>query len=422
VRGVPDRAPHSDVAGDSPPPGEPFAESARGSLGEIARLFTLLGFTAFGGPAAHVALIEDQVVTRRRWISRQHFLDIVSAINFIPGPNSTELVMHLGYLRGGFAGLVIAGACFIAPAMLLILPIAWAYVTYGQLPSVSGMMAMISCAVVAIVAMAAWRFAVPIFKRPPMLMLAIVSAAIAIVLSRYTGVQPELVALAFAAIVSILMTESKTIGLRLPALAPFPLAAELTIPLPDSEWLRGVGSLCIFLLKVGATLFGSGYVLVSYLRSGLVVNHGWMTEPQLLDAIAVGQFTPGPLLTTATFVGYVLGHGRFGGGHLGGAIGAVAATIAIFLPSFVFVAIVGPLLQRIRHHRIARAALEGMNAAVAALLAIVCVQLGISALQNGGTIGALVLAGALIALSYKLNATWVILGAIAVGSVRQLVT
>lgn len=402
-----EQRPVDDAPTQHPPP--------RGTLREVAAVFTLLGFTAFGGPAAHTAMIEDQVVTRRKWVTRQHFLDIVSAINFIPGPNSTELVMHLGHLRAGLAGLFVAGACFITPAMLIILPIAWMYVTYGTLPRVANMMAMISCAVVAIVAMASWRFAEPIMRQPRWLAVALFSAGLAWVVGRFTPLQPELVVLAFAAAAGIVITRLPRRIVTLPSIAPLPLAAVIPLAETSGSYVSGIAALCLFLLKVGATLFGSGYVLVSYLHSGLVIDHRWMTDQQLLDAIAVGQFTPGPLLTTATFIGYVLGHGAFAGGHGGAVLGAVLATMAIFLPSFLLVMICGPILQRLRTHPIARAALDGMNAAVAALLVMVCLQLADSALRAGGMIGALVMVASALALWLKWNATWTIIGAIMIG-------
>lgn len=386
---------------------------------DVAAVFTTLGFTAFGGPAAHTSLIEDQVVTRRKWLDRQHFLDIVSAINFIPGPNSTELAIHLGYIRAGFLGLVVAGFCFIAPAVLIILPIAWAYVTYGTLPRVAGAMLMVNCAVVAIIAVAAYRFAWPVARQPAQLGVAICSAGLALLLMRWTTWQPELIVLAAAGLFGAARAMWKLVPRPPTAVSTMlPLAALYQFDVgqwPTGGYARGILSLAFFLMKVGATLFGSGYVLVSYLRSGLVVEHGWMTEQQLLDAISIGQFTPGPLLTTATFIGYILGEGKFGGGHMGGVLGAIVATVAIFLPSFVFVAALGPILQRIRHHPVARSALDAMSAAVAALLVIVTVQLGIASVAAAGWRGAIVLLGAAVALAMRLNATWVILAAVFIG-------
>lgn len=415
--GVLDSAPHSNL---DPPPLPPIARIHRPLL-EVAAVFTKLGFTAFGGPAAHVALIEDQVVTRRRWIDRNHFLDIVSAINFIPGPNSTELVMHLGYLRAGFVGLCVAGICFITPAMLIILPIAYMYSRYGTLPAVTHILAMVSCAIVAIVAHAAWRFTAPMARNRFQLLI-MLGAIAAMLLSRYFNIpQPELILLALAGFIGAARAfrPPPTITVQQLSLLPVAAAQQISFSYQLGEFGRGMLSLCAILLKIGATLFGSGYVLVSYLRSDLVTSRGWLTEQQLMDAIAVGQFTPGPLLTTSTFIGYILGQGRFGGGHLGGIVGGALATIAIFLPSFIFVAILGPVLQKIRSHRVARNALDAMNAAVAALLICVTFELLILASRGSGWIGIIVIAAAAIALWKNINSVWIILAAIAIGVIVQ---
>ena len=406
------------TGGDQPPaPDAP----PRKRLLEVAGLFTRLGFTAFGGPAAHLSLIEDEVVTRRRWIDRRQFLDIVSAINFIPGPNSTELCIHLGLIRAGHAGLLVAGACFILPAVLIILPIAWAYVTYGTLPRVGGAMALINCAVVAIVAMAAVRFVRTSITRRLHVGLAIAASAIAVGFAWFHRLQPELCALALAGIIGAIATRrSGSPAHRPDPPAPptnaTPAGAALPALLAGSPLLLEYGRLALAFLKIGATLFGSGYVLVSYLRTSIVGAHGWMNEQQLLDAIAVGQFTPGPLLTTATFVGYVVGHTAFAGGHVGGIVGAIVATTAIFLPSFVFVAVAAPALDRLRQHPLARGALDAMNAAVAALLVVVTVQIAHGAFATAGWTGIAVAAVSGLALWRNVNATWLIIAAGGLGA------
>jgi chromate transporter len=404
--GAPTQQPVDSAAADHPT-----------RLLEVAGVFTKLGFTAFGGPAAHLALIEDQVVTRRRWLDRRQFLDMAAAINFIPGPNSTELVIHLGLLRAGWAGLFVAGACFIAPAMLIILPIAWAYTTYGTLPAVGGAMTLISCVIVAIVAMAALRFIRASVTDAFTTIVALAAAGIAVALARHPRFQPELTALAGAAIAGIVRAAwtKPASNTTLPCIALPPLAEMALVPLAMPPLALKLAQMSGTFLKIGATLFGSGYVLISYLRSSFVAQRHWLTEQQLLDAIAVGQFTPGPLLTSATFAGYVMGHTTFAGGHAGGAAAAVAATIAIFLPSFVLVAMVGPALGRIRNHPLARGALDAMNAAVAALLVVVTVQIGMAALTSGGWIGAIVAALASLALWRGANATWLIVVAGIVG-------
>lgn len=391
---------------------------AASPLREVATLFTRLGFTAFGGPAAHLALMEDEVVTRRRWLDRAHFLDIVSAVNFIPGPNSTELAIHLGHLRAGFPGLLAAGVCFITPAVLIILPLAWLYVRFGTLPQAQPILRTISAAIVAVIAVATIRFLRTAIKDRFTAVLCILVAAGAGTAHAVTRFQPEVSALVFAAVCGALWYRRKA-SATLAGLTP---AYVILLEAP-TEYLR----LGLFFLKVGATLFGSGYVLVSYLQSGLVDDYGWLTQQQLVDAVAVGQFTPGPLLTTATFAGYLVGHTTFNGGVAGGLGAAVLATIAIFLPSFVLVALLGPLLQKLRSSRIARGALDGMNAAVVALMVVVTVRLAAVTLvpSHTGTvdwINVLVMVAATAALLSKINATWIIVVAGVLGGLISMLS
>ena len=384
-------------------------------LKEVALLFARLGFTAFGGPAAHVAMIEDEVVGRRKWVDRRHFLDLVASVNFVPGPNSTELAIHLGLIRAGFAGLVVAGVCFIVPAVLIILPLAYIYVKSGSLPQVSGALSGINACVVAIIAAAAIRFAKTAVRDGFTAALAIVATIAGLAGNRFPQLQPELIILAAAALVGAIYY-----GRPKP---PFNALLSLAAPLAVSQPLWGdLLRMALFFLKVGATLFGSGYVLVSYLQSGLVDQFHWLTRRELLDAISIGQVTPGPLLTTATFVGYVLGADKFGGGVMGGVIGAVIATTAIFLPSFFFIALLGRVLPAIRNNRYARGALDAMNAAVVALIVVVCWRLGAAALAPGGSADwvAVVISLASLAalLRWNINSTWLILASGLIGVIR----
>jgi chromate transporter len=413
---------------ESDPPGRP-------RLAEVARLFLRLGFTAFGGPAAHVALMEEEVVNRRAWLTRRDFLDLVSAVNFIPGPNSTELAIHLGYLRAGLPGLIVAGACFIVPAVLIVLSLAWCYVTFGATPAVGDALVGVKACMVAIVAVALWRFARTGVKDRFTAALAALALVAAALLEYFRVPQPELVVLGLAAVGGTMWYGRGGRGNAPPApLAGAPdveAVVRRSAPLPllglpvaaaagaSAAFSANVLAMGLFFLKVGATLFGSGYVLASFLHSGLVEQHRWLTERELLDAIAVGQVTPGPLLTAATFIGYLLGAKRFGGGVAGGVIAGVVATAAIFLPSFLFVSALGPILPRLQRSPRARGALDGMNAAVVALIAVVTVWLGRSVVYPGGHFDGLavgIFAASLVALlATKVNATWLIFASGVIG-------
>jgi chromate transporter len=314
-------------------------------------------------------------------------------------------------------GLIVAGACFITPAVLIILPLAFVYVKSGALPQMQAAMSGINACVVAIVAAAAWRFAQTSIRDGFTTFIAIVAAVIGFVGIRYPQIQPELLALALAALIGAIYYA------RPRPRVPLESAAALALPLATSRELwNDLAKMSLFFLKVGATLFGSGYVLVSYLQIGLVDQFHWLTQRELLDAISVGQVTPGPLLTTATFIGYVLGAQKFGGGVTGGIIGAVAATGAIFLPSFLFILVLGRVLPRVRQNRYARGALDAMNAAVVALIVVVCWRLGAAALAPGGRpdpFAIVIAAASLAAIVWKnVNATWLILASGVIGFVR----
>jgi chromate transporter len=376
--------------------------ATRTSLRELALLFLKLGATAFGGPAAHVALMEDEVVRRRSWLTREEFLDYVGAANLIPGPTSTELAIHIGHARAGWPGLLVAGTCFIVPATLLVGLAAWAYVTYGALPAVAGVLYGVKPVVIAIVAQALWGLGRSALKSVWLAVVAMLAAtAVA------AGVH-ELLVLATAAGMGVLPRArcgprgaSALIVTSGGALATTTIAAAGA---SASAPAFGLWPLFLLFVKIGSVLFGSGYVLLAFLRAGLVERLGWLTEAQLIDAIAVGQVTPGPVFTTATFVGYVLG----------GPAAAVAATIGIFLPAFVFVALSGPLVPRMRRSAWAGAALDGVNAASLALMAVVSWQLGRAALLDVTTV-AMAIGSAVALMRYRVNSTWLIAGGAVVG-------
>jgi chromate transporter len=367
-------------------------------LREIALLFLKLGTTAFGGPAAHVAMMEDEVVRRRGWLTREQFLDYLGATNLIPGPNSTELAIHVGHARAGWPGLVVAGACFILPAALIVGAIAWAYVRFGALPAAVGVLRGVKPVVIAVVLQALWSLG-----RAALRTRALVAIGVAAVVAAALGVH-ELLVLVAAGVAAALVRGvalRRSTALSVAALGG-PTAALGAVPF-------GLGPLFLVFLKIGAVLFGSGYVLLAFLRADLVQRLHWLTERQLLDAVAVGQVTPGPVFTTATFVGYVLG----------GAPGAAVATLGIFLPAFVFVAASGPLVPRLRRSPAAAAVLDGVNVGSLALMAVVTWQLARAALVDPLTIAAAVVSAVLL-FRFRVNSAWLVLAGAAVGLVAEL--
>jgi chromate transporter len=384
-----------------------MAQSTGGSLGELARLFLRLGLTAFGGPAAHIALLHNEVVNRRGWMTEADFLDLLGATNLIPGPNSTEMAIHIGYRRAGWKGLLLAGLCFLLPAALLSSACAWAYLRFGKLPAAAGLLHALKPVVVAVILSAMIGLAKAAWHNASLLALA--------------GVDPLPLLFGAGAVAATVRWASRPKpGERRPPAASLWLmvlvaAAIVVLPLAVTRLAGGATAearavpfgltpLFVFFLKIGSVLYGSGYVLLAFLRDGLVNRWHWLTNAQLLDAVAVGQITPGPVFTTATFIGYILA----------GPVGAAVATAGIFLPSFVFVAISGPIVPRLRRSPMTGAFLNGVNAAALALLAAVTWELGRSALVDRAAV-LLAAASAALLLRYKVNPAWLILAAAAIG-------
>jgi chromate transporter len=347
--------------------------------------------------------MEDEVVRRRQWLTREEFLDLWGATHLIPGPNSTEMAIHIGHRRAGWPGLVVAGACFILPAALMVTVLAWAYVRFGQIPKAEGLLYGVKPVIIAVVLQALWGLGWSAIKSR---WLAVVGAGAATL--TVVGVNELLVLFGAGLLVAATRwpLRSPGGGAQTPLLATAPLAslaavggsaAGLTSPF-------GLWPMFLFFLKVGSVLFGSGYVLLAFLRADLVDRWQWLTEGQLLDAVAVGQFTPGPLFTTATFIGYLLA----------GLPGAALATLGIFLPAFIFVALSGPLVPRLRRSPVAGAFLDGVNVASLALMAVVTVQLGRVALVDGLTVGLALLSGVCL-IRFRINSAWLVLGGGVVG-------
>jgi chromate transporter len=395
-------------------------------LREVALLFLRLGFTAFGGPAAHIAIMQDEVVRRRKWISLERFLDLLGAANLIPGPSSTELAIFLGYEQAGWAGLVLAGVCFILPAALMVAAIAWAYVRYHGLPPIEGALYGVKPVVIAVIVQALAMLGPKALKKSAVRPQGDRSATS---LGHGTGRNewswwlggvcsaacvasalgaPELAVLVGAGAVSLargVVGAGKGRQGLLPSLLAPTALGKLGVAVPVS-----LGTLFLTFLKVGAVVFGSGYVLLAFLRADLVHRLGWLTEGQLVDAVAVGQVTPGPVFTTATFLGYVLAGGW----------GAVLATVGIFLPGFVLVAVTRPLLGRIRRSPLAGMFLDGVNAASLALMAVVAVELARASLVDVPAVLLALVAGGLL-LGARVSSSWLVFGGALFGLARQYV-
>ncbi len=371
-------------------------------LTEIAMLFLKQGFTAFGGPAAHIAMMHDETVNRRKWLSDQDFLDLMGATNLIPGPNSTQMAIHLGFLRAGWLGLILAGLCFIVPAMLIVLLLAWLYVRFGATPQAEWLLYGIKPAVIAIILQALWNLGPKAVKGP------ITMAVAAVVFGLYlAGI--NVIALLFGGGLVVMLWENlrrlrgKALGILL---VPVGGAGVLSqVPVAFSLPL-----LFLTFLKIGAVLYGSGYVLLAFLRADFVVRLGWLTDQQLIDAIAIGQVTPGPVFTTATFIGFLLG----------GIPGALIATLGIFLPSFVFVAILNPFIPRIRDSAWMGSFLDGVNVAALGLTAAVTWQLGRASLTDIFTI-LIAFVSLVLLVVLKINSTWIIAGGAMAGLLKTII-
>ncbi len=374
-------------------------------LQELAIVFLKLGAIAFGGPAAHVAMMDDEIVKRRQWLSREKLLDLLGITNLIPGPNSTELAIHIGYERAGWRGLIVAGTCFILPAMSIVWVLAAAYTKYQQIPQLEWLLYGIKPVIIAIVIQALWKLGKKAAKDIPTIV-----TGIAVIVGYFFGIN-EILLLLIAGLGVMLFRNlwQKRNGITgaflLPVTGIFAQLGNSSNPTPSPNWLN----VFLFFLKIGSVLYGSGYVLLAFLQRDLVERNQWLTSQQLLDAIAIGQFTPGPVFTTATFIGYLLA----------GNVGAIVATIGIFLPAFVLVALINPWVSKLRQSTWVSAALDGINAASLGLMAAVTYTLGRSALVDVVTV-VLAIVSAIAIFRFNINsALLVIVGGI-VGLILQL--
>jgi chromate transporter len=368
------------------------------SLAELALVFLKLGTIAFGGPPAHIAMMQDEFIRKRQWITEADFLDRLGAANLIPGPSSTEVAIFIGHAKRGWAGLLVAGCCFIIPAAVMVTLIAASYVRFGSLPQVAGILYAIKAAVIGIILQALWSLARTATKTK---LLAFIGVA-AIVLSA-SGVAPLIVlAIAGAASGAALWLKRRPEV----TLSAIPLSGKLALLAATAAVAAPVSLLRLFLsfLKIGSVVFGSGYVLLAFLRAEFIHHLHWLTEKQLIDAVAVGQFTPGPVFTTATFIGYLVA----------GIPGAVIATVGVFVPGFVFVALSGRMLPKIRQSPLAAAILDGVVVGSLALMAVVAWQLGRAAIVDWITLAIMVVSAGLL-LRFRINSAWIVGGAALIG-------
>ncbi len=377
----------------------------RANLRELAGLFLRLGATAFGGPAAHIAMMESEVVRRKKWLSREEYLDLLGATHLIPGPNSTEMAIHVGYRRAGWRGIFVAGTCFILPAALIVTLIAQTYVEYESLPVAEAVLSGVKPVMIAVVAQALVGLGRSAIQGKLLAATFTLAAAL-----RFFDVH-SLLTLFLVGISTLILrsgNQKRVIGLSL-ASGGILLSPTAAVAAAVSAAGFSLSKLFLFFLKVGSVLFGSGYVLLAFLRSDLVNERHWLTEAQLLDAIAVGQVTPGPVFTTATFIGYLLA----------GAPGALIATLGIFLPAFFFVAISAPHVSKWRRSPWAAHFLDGVNVASLVLLAEVTFHLAKTTITDSLAV-ILALLSALFLFRYRLNSAWLVLLGAGIGLLRFL--
>ena len=370
-------------------------------LVEVSLLFLKMGFIAFGGPVAHIAMYRQEVVTRRHWLTDQEFLDLLGVTNLIPGPNSTEMVIHIGLRRAGWAGFFLAGLCFIVPAMSIVLVIAWLYSRFGTTPQAGWLVTGIKPVIITIILHAFWGMGRTAIKDR----LAVI-VGIASVVFYFLGMHPIYVLLICGSVVMLIQNASRLRTFRIPA--AIALSSGIAVPALLAAPFS-LGLLFLTFLKIGAVLYGSGYVLLAFLHADFVERLGWLTEGQLLDAIAVGQVTPGPLFTSATFIGYLLA----------GVPGALLSTLGIFLPSFLFVALSSSLIPYLRNSPWLSSFLDGVIVASLGLMAGVTWQLAASSLTTPISLIVALISGALLVL-FKVNTTWLIFAGALAGYIFRL--
>lgn len=372
----------------------------KNNLIELAKLFLKLGIIGFGGPAVHIAMMQDEVVTKRKWLSEQHFLDLIGATNLIPGPNSTEMAIHIGHERAGWKGLVVAGFCFIFPAVLITGCIAWLYKKYGQLPAMQPFIYGIKPAIIAIILIAIFPLAKKSLKTIELVLIGLISLTLAIL--NYN----QIYILFGSGILALIISSIRNNTINTTNFIP------ITLIQFSKSTVASTTNLNLFLvfLKIGAILYGSGYVLFAFLDAELV-SKGLLSRTTLIDAIAVGQFTPGPIFSSVTFIGY----------QINGLSGAIVATIGIFLPSFLFIALLNPLVKKMRNSKTFSIFLDAVNVASVAVIIAICFQMASDVITDWRTV-LIATISILIAFKYKkTNSVFIVLGGSLLGYILTLI-
>ncbi len=376
-------------------------------LSELAKLFLKLGTIGFGGPAAHIAMMQSEVVKKRQWLTETEFLDLVGATNLIPGPNSTEIAIHIGLLKAGWLGLIITGISFIFPAFCITSIFGFVYVKYGSLPAITPLFYGIKPVVLGIIINAIWRLSKKAIKNRQLLLISITVA-----LLNVKGLN-EVIAMLIGGLMGIIWLKNIPPKEQIKSHIFLPLILAQTINPVTSVSLWQLG---LFFLKVGSVLFGGGYLLIAFLQGELVDQYHWLTQKQLLDSIAIGQFTPGPISSTATFIGYIIA----------GFPGAIIATIGIFLPSFIFVALLNKLIKFLRNSHIASAFLDAVNVSAIALMAVTILNLSKTTITPNfpqiDIIAAIIaIAASLCAILFQINSIWLILAGAIIGYFKYII-
>ncbi len=381
-------------------------DEQKNRLKEIAFVFLKLGITAFGGPAAHVAMMDEEIVKKRKWIDRDKFLDFYGATNLLPGPNSTELAIHLGFERGGVLGLIIAGLCFILPAMIIVTALAAIYNLYGTMPQIEGIMYGIKPVIIVVILQALLRLGKTALKNKSSVILAIVVIVLA-----YFGIH-EIALLFISGLIMMLIVNRDKLRGKNYSLSFFLPTIPLSVDTVNEQLANNITTNTLFLtfLKIGSVLYGSGYVLLAFLETYFVERFGVITTQQLLDAVSIGQFTPGPVFTTATFIGYIVN----------GIPGAIVSTIGIFLPAFLMVGLLNNVIPKLRSSQWVSGILDGVNVGSLALMAVVSLKLGVSAIHDFPTI-ILAALSIFLVFKYNVNSAWLVLSGGFIGLILSVI-